>query len=93
MKKETSDWLMLFIFCLVLASGCVITYYIIISNIDSCTSNPLKYYADKISHEENFTYEYISFNIYNKKYDIIPIKSIQVDSTKSNNPISISNLK
>jgi len=87
MKDTIANLLLLICFIGILFGGCVVTYFLIIDNINSCTSNPLKYYADKIVEENNLTYEYISFNIYTNRYDLIPAKSVQIDLEKSNYPI------
>ena len=83
MKQETANLLLLISFIGILLSGCIITSYYIINDIHSCTSNPLKYQADKISHDENFNYSYITFNLYTNSYDSIPIKSVQIDLNKN----------
>ena len=83
MKETTANLLILICFAGILFGGCIITYFIIIDRVQSCTSNPLKYEADRISHEENLTYSYITFNLYINKYDVIPIKSIKIDLNKN----------
>jgi hypothetical protein len=91
MNDRLVNFIYLICFIAVSFGALTIGYFLISDNINHCTSNPLKYYADKISISENISYNYISFNIYYDKYDIIPVKSVKIDLTKSSIPIS--NLK
>ena len=47
-ERNIYDFLSLIAFILILLGGCLITYYYITEKIHSCTSDPIKYEADKL---------------------------------------------
>jgi len=60
-KYQKNDWLLLIGFFLILISLCVFLSYYILYNINSCTTDPLKYATNKI--KENTDADYITGSI------------------------------
>lgn len=83
MKETTANLLLLICFIGIFISGCIVTSYYIINDIQICTSNPLKYQADKLAKEGNFNYSYVHFGVYEDKFSIFALKTEELDLRKS----------
>lgn len=69
-----SDWIGIIAILLIVISGSLFTYYFIVKEIHSCTSDPLTYsILQKI--DENYTYARV--DVYYNKGDLVPIKTIE----------------
>jgi len=63
---------------LMLSSASVISYYIIVNEIHSCTSLPLYYTTNQLMNGENWTH--VRIEVYNSNEDFsIPIKVDEID--------------
>lgn len=82
MQKRVIDIIQIIAIGFMILGGCLLTYYYLKIEINSCTSDPLKYAVEQIMEDENYTYSYISLNIYLSKEDNIPIKSFNLDLKK-----------
>lgn len=79
-----NEWIVLTGFVCILFGGCVITYFITIENINSCTSDPLKYYSNKILNNENISYSSAHILFFVNKSDEYASKTVDIDLPLSN---------
>jgi len=86
-ERNIYDLILIIGFCLILIGGCLVTYLFIISKVNQCTSDPLKYATEKISNEYDFDYEYVLFEIYQNKNDLFPIQKKEIDLSQKINII------
>ena len=71
-----SDWVGIIAVLLIVISGSLFSYYFIVYEINSCTSDPLDYF---ISKEVNENYTYAELKVYYDKDDLVPIKTVEKD--------------
>lgn len=83
METAKANLILLISFIAILFGAGVIIYFLIINNINSCTSNPLKYQADILARENNFSYSYAHFGVYKDKTDLVASATKELDLSKS----------
>ena len=83
MTLTKSDFIGILAIALMLIGASLLTYYYTTSKINSCTTDPLKFTADKLSNGQN--YSYVSFYIYKYKSDYFPMVRREIDLTDYSN--------
>jgi len=85
-KYNFFDIINLIAFLFIVVGAVYIIYFLVTTELNSCTSDPLRYAADKIAREENANYTKIFLSIYDRD---IPIKLIEINLEKENKIIKI----
>ena len=75
-SPSKTDWIGLFALLLMVIGGGVLTFYYTTYEINSCTSDPLKYTINKMTNE---SYNYVSLDVYKSRTDTFPIASRTID--------------
>jgi len=72
-----NDWLGLIAIAIMLIGAGMIIYYYTTESINKCTRDPLRFTADKLAGEKNYSYAII--NVYTFKGDKVPIVRGELD--------------
>lgn len=86
-KESNTDWIGLFALLLLVIGGFMVSYYYIVYEINSCTSNPLKYTSDRITMDNENNYSYVKIYIFSKKGDLLPLKVKELELYGENSNI------
>jgi len=79
MNQRQIDLISFIAFISILIGGGLLTYYYIVYNINSCTSDPLKYSLTRLQDSENYSYVKIYF--YQNYYDEVAVKQYEFNLT------------
>jgi len=86
-SPSKTDWLGIISILLMVIGGGLLSFYYITYEINSCTSDPVKYSITKMTNE---SYNYATLFVYKSRSDTFPIASRVIDlEIKERNPLAI----
>lgn len=76
MRLSSNDIIGLIAILIMLIGSSMISYYLIVEKINDCTSDPLRFTAEKLVGEQEYNYIYLG--IYKNRNDLFPIERREI---------------